>query len=86
MVRQKLSKALKGKCKSEEHRKRLSESLKGKNKDKRRSDEAKRKLSESMRGENNPFYRKISESKKGTPSWNKGLKLGSNGTHWRNKC
>lgn len=93
VVKQKLSKAHKGKCFSEEHKQNLSESLKGKNKGKHRSDEQKRRMSETMKGDNNPFYGrqhsdetklKISESKKGNPAWNKGKKLGSNGTHWYN--
>lgn len=93
VVKQKLSKAHKGKYFSDEHKLNLSESLKGKNKGKRRTEEQKIRMSETMRGENNPFYgkqhsdetkRKISESKKGRPSWNKGKKLGSNGTHWYN--
>ena len=92
-VRQKLSKAHKGKNFSEDHKQNLSESLKGKNKGKHRTEEQRKRMSDTMKGENNPFYgrqhsnetkRKISESKKGKPSWNKGKKLGSNGTHWYN--
>lgn len=93
IVKQKLSKSHKGKCFSDEHKLNLSESLKGKNKGKHRTDEQKRRMSEAEKGENNPFYgrqhsaetkKKISESNKGKPSWNKGLKLGTNGTHWYN--
>lgn len=93
VVRQKLSKANKGKRFSEEHKQNLSEALKGKNKGKHRTDKQRRRMSEAEKGENNPFYgkhhsdeskRMISESKKGKPSWNKGKKLGSNGTHWYN--
>ena len=93
IVKQKLSKINKGKCFSDEHKKKISESLKGKNKGKHRTDEQKRRMSEAQKGENNPFYgrqhsaetkKKISESNKGKPSWNKGLKLGTNGTHWYN--
>ena len=92
-VRQKLSDSLKGKRFSEEHKQNLSESLKGKNKGKHRTDEQRKRMSEAEKGENNPFYgkhhsdeskRRISEAKKGKPSWNKGEKLGSNGTHWYN--
>ena len=92
-VKQKLAEAHKGKRFSEEHKQNLSEALKGKNKGKHRTEEQRRIMSEAGKGENNPFYgkhhsdetkRMISESKKGKPSWNKGLKLGSNGTHWYN--
>lgn len=92
-VRKKLSKSQKGKHFSEEHKQNLSESLKGKNKGNHHSDEAKRKISEAMKGDKNPFYgRSHSEESKeknrlahlGKPSWNKGKKLGPNGTHWYN--
>ena len=93
VVKQKLSKAHEGNRFSDEHKRNLSESLKGKNKGKHHSEETKRKISDSMKGDKNPFYGKqhsdetklkISESKKGKPSFNKGKKLGPNGTHWYN--
>ena len=56
---------------SEEHKRKLSEALKGKNKGKKHSEEAKRKMSESSKGKNKgkkhseEAKRKISEAKKG---------------------
>ena len=71
-TRKKLSEAHKDHKVSEETRKKISEKLKGKqawNKGKHHSEESKQKMS---------------EAHKGKPSWKKGLKLGSNGTHWYN--
>ena len=68
---------LHGKYKSEEHRRKISEAMKGENNHnygKHPSDETRRKLSEEKKGENHPFYgkhhsaearRKMSEAKKG---------------------
>ena len=72
-----------GKHHSEETKKRISEAMKGKlsgRKGKHHSEEAKKKISEGRKGK--PAWNK---GKKGVQeAWNKGLKLGSNGTHWYN--
>ena len=74
-----LSEANKGKPRSEESKRKQSESVKGENNHmygKTRSEETRKKHSESIKGENNGMYgkthseeakRKISESKKGKP-------------------
>lgn len=73
-----MSETLKGRKLSEEWVKKISESKKGR----KLSEEHKRKLSESHKGMEGKHHSE--EAKKGKPSWNKGKKLGSNGTHWYN--
>jgi len=72
----------KGKSPSDETRKKISESLKGRKRPPF-SDETKRKMSIAQTGENHPFYgkhlsdehkRKISDGLKGRTPWNKGKK------------
>ena len=79
-IRQKISEALKGntfwlgKHHSDESRKKISVSMKGKNKGRTLTDDVKKKLSVLKLGENNPFYgkhhseevrKKMSESRRG---------------------
>ena len=62
---------------SEETRRKLSESHKGKtspNKGKKASDETRRKLSESHKNPSEEIRRKMSEAHKGRTAWNKGKK------------
>lgn len=81
---------LKGIKRSEETKKRISESLKGKtkgripwNKGISHSDETKKKISESKKGQTHPkrqpmseeTKKKISDTKKGCVAWNKGLNM-----------
>ena len=80
-----MSETLKGRKLSEEWVKKISESKKGR----KLSDETRRKLSEAHKGMKGKHFseeskKKMSEAKKGKPSWNKGKKLGPNGTHWYN--
>ena len=67
----------KGKPKSEEHKRKISEAKKGKKSGiygKKLSEESKAKISEANKGKHHSeeTKRKISEAHKGKPSWNKG--------------
>jgi len=83
--RQKMSLAKKGSKLSEEHKQRISESLKGHEgywTGKSHDEESNRKRSDALKGRSKtPFSedhkRRISESKKGSTPWNKGRKKGS---------
>ena len=99
-AKRKMSETNKGKHLSNETRRKISEGNKGENNamyGKHHTEEAKRKMSEAQqkyfethegtfKGKHHTeeTKRKLSEVKKGKPSWNKGLKLGTNGTHWYN--
>ena len=97
-AKEKVSKKLKGRKRSEEHCKHLSEALKGKrigrepgNKGKHQSEKAKRLISEKLKGKefNDEYRKKLSEGAKrmwenrDRTSWNKGLKGTSKYKHWR---
>ena len=76
------SKAMKGKPKTEEHKKKLSEAHKGKHigekhsmYGKHHSDESKKKMSEAHKNMSEETRRKLSESHKGKPAWSKGKKF-----------
>ena len=78
---QKISEFHKGKPKSDEHKRKISEALKGQNKDYCKTPEYRKNMSDIMQGENNPRYgaevtpetrEKISQAKKGKPAHNKG--------------
>ena len=75
----------KGKHLSDETKKKISESKKGKKRGPH-SEEWIRKLSEAHKGKkfSEEHKRKLSEAHKGRQGPNKGKKLGSNGTHWYN--
>lgn len=71
----------KGRPHSEEHKRKMSESMKGKNKGRQHSEEAKRNMSAGQKGKQSGMKgkhhteeskRKLSESLKGKPAWNKG--------------
>ena len=92
-TRQKLSEARRSVPKSEEHKVAIGNANRGKHRSeeqKQHCREAQRKYFETHEGTFKGKHHseeskiKISEAKKGKPSWNKGLKLGSNGTHWYN--
>lgn len=74
-----------GKHHTKESRKKISEARKGK-KFGPLSEETRKKISEAQKGKKHSEerIRKNSESHKGQTAWNKGKKLGSNGTHWYN--
>ena len=74
-----------GKHHSNEARRKISEARTGK-KFGPLSEETKKKISEAQKGKKHSEerIRKNSESHKGQVAWNKGKKLGSNGTHWYN--
>jgi hypothetical protein len=79
----KISETHKDKQKTEEHKKKLSASQKGRPKNYTQTEEHKKKNSEAHRGQNNPMYgpcseeraANISKAKKGKPSKNKGIKI-----------
>lgn len=81
--RKKISDFHKGKAKSEEHKRNLSKSQKGKPKNYVQTEEHKRKNSLANRGKNNPMYgpctperaANISAAKKGKPAANKGVPM-----------
>ena len=92
-TRQKLSEMKRCVPKSEEHKAAISNALRCKPKSeehRQHCKEAQQKYFETHEGtfkgkhHSEETKQKIAKSKKGKPSWNKGLKLGSNGTHWYN--
>ena len=86
IIRLKLSKAQRGKILSEEHRRKISEAKKGKNRGPL-STEHRRKVSEAMKGENNPMYGKThsEESLQKMSEWQKGKNRGPLSTEHRRK-
>ena len=92
-VKQKLSKSRKGKRFSEEHKAAIGNALRGKSKSeehRQHCKEAQQKYFETHEGTFKGKHHSEESKEKnrlahlGKPSWNKGLKLGSNGTHWYN--
>lgn len=92
-TRQKLSEMKKGVPKSEEHKVAIGNALRGKPKSeehRQHCKEAQQKYFETHEGTFKGRHHSEESKEKnrlahlGNPSWNKGLKLGSNGTHWYN--
>ena len=65
------SRANKGKKRSEETKKKLSEAMKGK----KLSEKTKKKMSEAKKNISEETKKKMSEANKGKPAWNKGKKM-----------
>ena len=92
-TRQKLSEMRRGVPKSEEHKAAIGNALRGKSKSeehRQHCKEAQQKYFETREGTFKGKHHSEESKEKnrlahlGKPSWNKGLKLGSNGTHWYN--